>query len=285
MPKETTHILFARSLLEQDQVPLQLKTALTDSKAYLVGAILPDAFYYSTLAKAPQFAALIHGQNPNAKNNPSRLIQNILEQAKTTSDPTDLSLGLGLATHLILDAALHPLVDQASGDYDDPDPIRRQSARYRHRLLETKLDQVLQTDHSLPRCPVASPTAKALNRLGEKLGWDGASARRALNQQRLANGLFQTRLGFLLGRILHRLGRIDRSILGLFPGQLIKDPDTIDTLWHSRSQDGLPLNQALQQALTQAKAEGGRFLLAAWSFVQGKTSSIEFQLNLSPGDQ
>lgn len=144
MPREIAHFLAVDHVVEN--LP-ELK-AIVDSRklgleALYLGSITPDSPYYLPTKGAEQIAEYIHGRSGN---DTFCLLRSLLEKANKGEEKVDPLLDLfviGIFTHIVMDAVMHPLVNLLSGNYYDSNLEARKHARTLHRTLETDLDYYL----------------------------------------------------------------------------------------------------------------------------------------------
>ncbi len=147
MPREYAHFLHSKTLIEE----LVTEDIFSEdfSKYFYLGSVSPDSGYYDPLnvlgyqrgEKASQF---MHDKfEDNLVSLAKSIIKNLNQSdtdIQTENKKIILAFSLGLISHALLDNFLHPLINDISGDYDDPDLKLRSIARNKHRRLETILD-------------------------------------------------------------------------------------------------------------------------------------------------
>ncbi|GAB7024327.1 zinc dependent phospholipase C family protein [Salidesulfovibrio brasiliensis] len=139
MPKEQLHFSIALKAAELGRGRVA-EAARSHRDALLLGSVFHDILYYirpGGKATCAGLADLFHGSDGMDSNTLLRLQ---LAHARDTDSRQALALLAGMASHACLDAATHPFIWYATGNYDDPDASRRSLARQRHRALETLLD-------------------------------------------------------------------------------------------------------------------------------------------------
>lgn len=145
MPREIAHFLAVEYLIANSEEVKELvcSTNLGREIIYL-GSITPDSPYYMVLGtEHEKVAEHIHGRN---EADTFALLRVLKEYAdgKSASDNKAMQLFvIGILTHVILDAVVHPYLNLVAGDYYDLDLRRRKDARTLHRRLETDLDNFL----------------------------------------------------------------------------------------------------------------------------------------------
>ncbi len=143
MPKEVTHWLIAQQVAKSLKGTSAGQAAEAFPNCLLLGAILHDAPYYARgrwRGTMSVIADAIHGKGHD--------VFALLESVAATSAETEqsgptLSLLIGMISHIAADSCFHPLIYHETGNYDDPDPVRRTRAVQLHRRFETILDVYL----------------------------------------------------------------------------------------------------------------------------------------------
>lgn len=130
MPREAVHWFVALKALEQVSAGINV-----DKKAYLLGAMAPDAGYFYLNGKGDNhFPEMLHGKNGEDTWAPVR------SAMKRCSTDYQRSFILGFISHVVTDSIFHPAVYFLTGNYNDSNPRRRTRAVVHHRLIETRLD-------------------------------------------------------------------------------------------------------------------------------------------------
>ena len=145
MPKEATHWAIAEKTAERLSGTEFGEAALACPNALRLGAVYPDLPYYLTgtggLAKrAGALGNRYHGAHGEDTYDLPRAILAGIEES---DEPAHRAMLVGVASHLCADAAFHPLVYYATGNYYDPDPAKRSRAIRGHRRFEGLLDMAL----------------------------------------------------------------------------------------------------------------------------------------------
>jgi hypothetical protein len=144
MPKEVTHWLIAHQVATSLQGTPAGEAAEAFPNCLLLGAILHDAPYYARGRSCREMmkviADAIHGKGHDV----FALIENVAAMTvKTDNAGPELALLVGMISHIAADSCFHPLIYHETGNYDDPDPVRRTRAVQLHRRFETILDVYL----------------------------------------------------------------------------------------------------------------------------------------------
>jgi hypothetical protein len=190
MPKENTHLWFARRLIASPEARGELGIIRDEHPLFSLGSIIPDAFFYHPRSRARRMARVLHGSDPEwAGRTPSHLVQ----MAGRTGLPRDKAFVLGYLSHLALDKVFHPVVHVLSGKRRGQSSSGATVAR--HRLVETALDQITNDSCFYPRIirPCFSDQVGVLQSLAAEVGLMPRDARQALSIQHLANRLIMRR--------------------------------------------------------------------------------------------
>ena len=285
MPKENTHIYFASELMRH--LPdAELRHILESHRTYVfLGAVIPDTMYYS---RREDIADTLHGKSGNLTN---ELILDMLEKTElnlqNTEAERDLAFCCGYISHCALDITFHPMVYYLSGDYYDPDPVRREQAVYLHRHIETCLDVFINNPmrmHELLQSSLME--GLAFERIVSRRFSAGIrDIRRALQTQLRMNRLFTSRAGYVIFSLLCRLGLIhDWTLKGLFYAN-IKHEACIDfsILNYQNILTGEGRQTTLQKLFKQATSRAITMLTRAYAYTRGAISQEEL-IQAIPGE-
>lgn len=136
MPKENTHISFAKKIYSSNEESLKIISKYTNY--YYLGSILPDTFYYSKNIKIKILSNILHGENGEPTN---KIIFDLLDKAKESKNEKLLVFVFGIITHCYLDMTFHPVIFYMTGNFYNKDELKRQIASYKHRRMEVWLDE------------------------------------------------------------------------------------------------------------------------------------------------
>lgn len=142
MPKEITHWIIADGVCEGLKGGPLGDAAIENPNCLMVGAVFHDALFYlpRNRGNLPFLAVAdrLHGEKGE---DTYRIIRDLAFAIKKSKKPGPLMAFLvGAASHIQADSLFHPLVFAMTGDYFDPDPIRKTKAVRAHRRLEALLD-------------------------------------------------------------------------------------------------------------------------------------------------
>jgi hypothetical protein len=279
MPKENTHLWFARSMLDEIHDQKMLGAVTLNMARYHLGSIIPDTFFYTRSTTA--ISEVIHGKDGQPTN---IMILSVLDQARGLED---IAFILGYITHCALDITFHPMIDSLSGDYYDPDPAKREDAMATHRALETCMD--IRIGNTLRIYRLVSP------RLLRGLAFEDIVSRdfsttpsrlkRTLLVQILSNRLFASPAAYLLLSSLKGLGILRaKTFLSLFYGG-IKDPNSCmpDPVRYLNRSSGAELVESLSAFFARARTKALPMMEAAWGYSAGSVSR-EKLMDFIPGE-
>ncbi|WP_031387524.1 zinc dependent phospholipase C family protein [Desulfonatronum thiodismutans] len=231
MPKENTHLWFARRLWKQTRNPS--KNAVDDHFStdliqahplfFSLGSIIPDAFFYHPLSRGRRMALVLHGSDPRTR---TESFGRMAAWAREEESGRDKAFVLGYLSHVALDRVMHPVVDALSGKRPGQASTGQSTAL--HRLVETALDQQINRCCRYPRIiwPYPAKRVSVLHRLAGEVGLRRGDVHAALSVQLLVNRLVQGRAAHALVRALHHPSVLDLSVLlNLCYAQLDREPD------------------------------------------------------------
>ncbi|KLU63219.1 hypothetical protein CEB3_c03760 [Peptococcaceae bacterium CEB3] len=188
---------------------------------YYLGAVAHDIPFYdlSTPAGASLERMGNHLHGVNGENTLVPLCDILTESLREPGKDYLLAFCLGMLTHFVTDSTFHPAVYYLSGNYFDPDPVRRNRAVFHHRLLETGLDLWLQTRQPLRYPQSLAGLWRSAGRRGKEAlslliqryapAGDEGSRRhfwRAWRNQRLLQSAFKWSVPWRILRFYRRLG-------------------------------------------------------------------------------
>ncbi len=144
MPKEVTHWLIAQQTAAALRGTCLGVAAEACPNCLMLGAVLHDAAFYArhNLRKTAMagFADAMHGKG----HDPFAVIGSVMKAETSSGHPGPVrALLIGMLSHIAADSCFHPLVYHVTGNYHDPDPVKRSLCIERHRGFETALDVYL----------------------------------------------------------------------------------------------------------------------------------------------
>ncbi|WP_045220661.1 zinc dependent phospholipase C family protein [Desulfonatronum thioautotrophicum] len=239
MPKENTHLWFARRLREgmpaSEEGCLVGKIVRDEPLLFSLGAIIPDAFFYHPRSRGRRLAGIFHGSDPTMRDD---IFSRAVHQSG--DDPTGRSKAfvLGYLSHVALDQAMHPVVNALSGKRPGQASTRASIAL--HRLVETALDQQINPSCRYPRIirPELGRRVDVLHRLASEAGLRPGDIHAALRNQFVVNQMVQGRIAHALLGMLHYPSVLDLSVLlNLSYAQLARESGFLRTALTDTKQD------------------------------------------------
>lgn len=143
MPKEITHWhIGVEALKKSPPLHSKMKESERYEAAFLLGAVSHDSPYYADIfvSGADAVAEYLHGKEGE---DTYRIVKDIFKAGRDTKVEDRYVyyyFSLGLLSHIILDAVLHPFIYYVTGDYYDNKRKGRSEARTSHRNIESILD-------------------------------------------------------------------------------------------------------------------------------------------------
>ncbi len=280
MPKENTHLWFARGLLDHLAETQMLKDISAHIDRYHLGSIIPDTFFYSRDKSAEEVSEIIHGKGGRPTNT---VIIRVLDNAKGMAD---LAFILGFISHCALDITFHPMVNALSGNYYDEDPLEKREAVYTHRHIETCIDALIENPLRIYRL-VRTHMLKGLvfeDVICEDHSVPARTQERTLAMQLFANRLFAGNNAYRFAKLLHKAGIIpSKEPLSLFYGNAREHP-CITSLIHYRDIDtGTEKSEHLSSFFDRARTKALGMMEGAWGYAHG-TVTKERLLEMIPGE-
>jgi len=144
LPKEITHWLSALQMAGDLGDHASGRAAACCPNALKLGAVFPDALFYSYRigsSKEDPYRRLAHQYHGSCGGDSYQLIRQLAAALPASPYPLPLLAFLaGVVSHIQTDVAFHPFVYYMSGNYEDPDPLRRTRAVRCHRRFECLMD-------------------------------------------------------------------------------------------------------------------------------------------------
>lgn len=255
MPKERSHWLLARQVVDR-LTPGPLADAVLAYEEFLyAGAVAHDSPYYVMDDKAAQRVAdRLHGTHGHDPYEPFRTLATYRQALGAPA----FAFGLGALTHLAADVTFHPIVFSWTGDLSASDPELSRGWRYRHHACETALD--LHLEALWGRAPLRSYRRNA-RKAGVQLiavqgAWAQGDARPWIQAHGRLQGLFGHRVLGALARGLawkDRRGDTDLSA-AFYPGRPVRHPAFEGTLEWIDPVTGAPGRARLEQLVERFEA-------------------------------
>jgi hypothetical protein len=153
MPKEITHWHIGVEALKQSpRLHSKMKESWLYEAAFLLGAVSHDSPYYSDIFTpgADDVAEYLHGKDGEDTYQVVRDMFAAGSENTTGYRYMYYYFALGLLSHVILDAALHPFIYYVTGDYYAPSRGERARARTAHRNIESILELYILRNSGTP---------------------------------------------------------------------------------------------------------------------------------------
>ncbi len=268
MPKELTHLSFAEEV--KKNLPENIRKDIESNLDFFrLGAIAPDASFYSKDRKINNISDYIHGENGNLTN---EIIFDLLDPLKNTYSSERFSFVCGLITHFCLDMVFHPVVYYFSGNYFDSDEKKREEVRYLHRHLETALakrELEKQNLNSLEKVKIENIGYDAY--LAEKFGVSKKAIEDSFERQFRANRKFRSVIFYNLFFILNKFGLVKKNLLGLFFPNIKKDQRVIlETFNYCNPLSGESFSGSIRGLFLEARLLSAERIKAATDFSHQK---------------
>lgn len=271
MPKENTHLFFAHELLKNIRNTMMLRDISGHIPFFYLGSVIPDTFYYSSHRSIEIISETLHGKEGNPTN------QTIFKVLDGSDDMRDIAFILGYITHCALDITFHPIAYYLSGNYYDPEPIKKRHAVYMHRYIETCMDVYLENPLRIYNIidPRLSRSLKFEEIICDEFSVSPADIRRTLRKQLFANRLFASNAAYKLAGILHRYGTAMDvyEYLGLFYGHVTAQGNCIPRVIPYRDiVSGTKKTTSVKDLMNTAKDRATAMMEAAYEYSRGAIS-------------
>ncbi|MDY6838729.1 MAG: zinc dependent phospholipase C family protein [Thermodesulfobacteriota bacterium] len=147
MPKEITHILIAKEVLNglKRSGTLQLASVIEKNLAsFYLGAIIPDAFFYDMtplLRVCGNHLSISRALHMKEAAENDKKAMGLFEGISVTSPPwkAKVAFAAGVVTHTVSDRMVHGVIDYVTDSWGEKDG----PAMATHRQIETLMDMVL----------------------------------------------------------------------------------------------------------------------------------------------
>ncbi len=144
MPKELIHFHVAQATAARLADTRFAEAAARHESALLLGSVFHDALFYAVTpgaAPAERLAHMLHGADGQDTFALLGLQAELVRQCPKRGPAT--AAFVGMASHIMTDAVMHPMVWYFSGNYYGDNPLERTLVRQRHRALESLMDMTL----------------------------------------------------------------------------------------------------------------------------------------------
>ena len=274
MPKENTHLYFAK-LLCDELTDKEYSSHLKDNeKAFYLGCVFPDACFYHPQENVEAVSRKLHGIGDN----PYEIVNAFLTEAREQGSNRDLAFTMGYLSHLSLDRIFHPIINKLCKDDDDISPDRQLNEDYRHRLMETSLDREINKSYFMDKMIDIYELSllRAMTVLSQRVEVPENELKSAFVHQHKINKLFMKKWAYLWARLLKRLGKSSyHSILPLFYAHLKKEGMELSKeINGTASPYGTREEESIDSLLAKAKALAERLFDYAFLVFNDTESSM-----------
>lgn len=270
MPKENTHIFLVKGIIDTIRSDTTRKLMRSNYDCLCLGSIVADTFFYSSSKDIVEISEKLHGKEGERTN---ELTFHLLDRAKSSRSDNLLCMALGYISHCVFDMIFHPVIYYLVGNYYDDNPSKRESAVYRHRLIETRLDSDLNNKHHLHDILRGDDPKlhEILAIFAERYNVSNDELIKAFKKQVRGNRCFKSPLTYKLIYLLNKYKIINCSlILPLFYGHLETDKLQLkQTIDYRDIVDGHARQESLQDLLESARVEAITRIDAAVSYYEG----------------
>lgn len=254
MPKENTHLYFAKRLLDSPVEKEIMEPVGNSKQEFFLGCIFPDSFYYHPQKEVEALSDRLHGRGENA----GQMFIAFLKTAKKNRSIQDYSFIMGYISHWSLDKIFHPVIEQLCGDYPHPHSGIGLTTVYHHRLLETDLDHRVNSGcyvHEMIDLNALS-SLYAMQLLAEHTGIDEAEFRTAFERQKRINRMMTKKWAYIWARLLKLAGKKGMNdILPLFYAHLKTHREPFpDAVYDESSENSHRKYRSVKDLFRQAEA-------------------------------
>ena len=275
MPKENTHLYFAKRLLDSP-VEKEIMEPMGNSKReFYLGCIFPDSFYYHPQKDVEELSGMLHGRGENA----GQLIIALIKTAKRNRSIRDYAFAMGYISHWSLDKIFHPVIEQLCEDYPDPRSGTGLNTVYHHRLLETDLDRRVNNGcyvHEMIDLNSLS-ALYSMQLLAEHTRIDETEFQTAFKRQKRINRMMTRKWAYIWARLLKLVGKKGMNeILPLFYAHLkIHREPFPDAVYDEPSENNEQKYRSVENLFQQAQAFARSVFAPAKGFLNDTGESEE----------
>jgi hypothetical protein len=267
VPKENTHLLLINGVINAIDSE-QIRTLMNANyESICFGSIVADTFFYSANKDVVQIAEELHGKEGERTNG---LTFELLDHARHHRSEKVLCMSMGYISHCVFDMIFHPVIYYLTGNYYDKDTTKSDQAVYRHRLIETKLDNDINNKYYLDE--ILDENNKKVHEILEiiavKYNITNGDLIKAYKKQIRINKCFRSGLIHRLIYLLSKLKILDyKNILPLFYPHLHKDEIKMDEVVNYRDiLSGRKIQRNLSDLLKAAEDESIKRINAAYAY-------------------
>jgi hypothetical protein len=267
LPKENTHLLLINGVIDAMDCAEIRGILKANYESLCFGGIVADTFFYSGNKNVVQIAEELHGKEGERTNG---LTFELLDHARRHRSEKVLCVSMGYISHCVFDMTLHPVIYYLTGNYYDKDATRSDQAVYRHRLMETKLDNDINNKYYLDK--ILDWNNKTVHEILEliavRYNITNGDLVKAYKKQIRINKCFRSGFIYKLIHLLSKLHILDyKNILPLFYHHLQMDEIEIDeTIKYCDIVSGKELQSNLTALLKFAEDESIKRIKAAFAY-------------------
>jgi hypothetical protein len=276
MPKENTHLFFAREL-EAGLKDREAKKIINANPDYFyLGAVAPDIFFYGRNETELKISAALHGKDGEPTN---EIVFEMLNFAKEKRSEKDLAFILGYLSHSILDGIFHPVIIYLTGNIFSREKEIYRRANYAHREWETSLDKAVNDScyySDLIKIEVAGKIRYA-DLAAKKFSLPRERMAELIKKQALVNRLIRSRAVYYLISALCRLGIYGRTEdLSLSYYDLKKSKEIIPAIIRYRDFiSGEEKETSSKKLIGESATEAEKVISAVVGYYEGKVGKKE----------
>lgn len=267
MPKENTHILLVNRIINALDCG-ELKALMqANYESVCFGSIVADTFFYSSNKDVVRISEELHGKDGEKTN---EIIFELLDHARRFTSGKLLCQTMGYISHCVFDMIFHPVIYALTGNYYDKDITRSDHAVYRHRLIETKLDNNINGTYCLDKILDVNDKSihDILGIIATKYNISKNELISTLKKQLSSNKSFRNVIIYKLVYLLNKVKILNyKKILPLFYGHLLRDEIEIGEIIHYRDMlSGKEKKVSLTELLKAAEKESIKRISAAYAY-------------------
>ena len=271
MPKENTHILFINDVIHSMNCEETRTVLQANYESLCFGSIVADTFFYSSNKEVMEISEKLHGKEGEKTN---ELTFDLLDRARHNRSNNLLCMTIGYISHCVFDMTFHPVIYYLVGNYYDNNESVRETAIYKHRLIETRLDNDINNSFYLDNILGLNDRLihDILEIIAVKYNIANGHLIKAYKKQIIINKCFRNCLAYKLIYYLDKLNILDFSkILPLFYHHLQKDNIEIaEKIDYRDIVHGQKMADSLSNLFVSAKAESINRINAAFAYYHDK---------------
>ncbi|MFA6393593.1 MAG: zinc dependent phospholipase C family protein [Patescibacteria group bacterium] len=284
MPKENTHLFFARKFAGgvKDREAEKIINANLDY--FYFGAVAPDIFFYGRNETELKISAALHGKDGEPTN---EIVFEMLDFAKEKRSEKDLAFTLGYLSHSVLDGIFHPVIIYLTGNIFSREKEIYRRANYAHRKWETSLDKAINDScyySDLIKIEAAGKIRYA-DLAAKKFSLPRERTVKLIKRQALINRLIRNWAVYYFISALCRLGIYRRTEdLSLSYYNLKKGEEIIPAIIRYRDFiSGEEKETSLEKLIGESAAKAEKVISAAVGYYEGKIGKKELAA-IIPGE-